>query len=410
MLWIVGHAFQDIRDYLQSHGIAYGVLVNKAGPTHPALHDVPTVALDFRSAETLRASADAAAINISAVLVAGYENYVLPAAILAQHYELPGLSLTAATATTDKAVMRASFRTCNPAITPDFAIVNTWEDTVNFMGSHTYPVMLKPTNLMKSLFITKNDSPSDLRTNYDPLVTALSAVVRKIYTMEPPGIIIEECLIGSMHTVAGYVDAAGHSYLFSNIVDCVTGQDVGKQENYIYSRQLPSLLDSSHVTAILAVARQGVEALKLTSTMLHIEIILTADGPKIIEIGARVGGYRTRMYTSACGINMNGIMVDLALGKPPLPLGEISHPASIAVLELFPDSEGIFQSVTNLEKLHGLPSFSYFSLKPQPGDSIGRSSHGFKASAVVILTADDRQQFNQDLAFVTSEVRIIVAA
>ncbi|HEX8182782.1 MAG TPA: ATP-grasp domain-containing protein [Candidatus Saccharimonadales bacterium] len=407
MLWIVGHAFADIRTYLHDREISFGVLINKNAPQHRALAETRVAPVDFSSPESLLASADALDIDVSGILVAGYENYVLPAAILSEHFHVPGLSQEVAAATTDKAIMRQKFIEYNPAIGPDYKKVTDWNDIDSFMSSHHFPVMLKPTNLMKSLFITKNNSLDELQRNYNEMVRQLAGLHDKLYTMTPPEIIIEECLIGSMHTVAGYADADGNPHLFEQVVDCVTGQDVGFHENYIYSRQLPSILSQQQISEILEVSRQGMLALGLTSTMVHIELMLTSDGPKLIEIGARIGGYRTRMYEYSSHIDLNKIMIDLALGEQPNPtLGSRTDP--IAVIELFPEAEGMFDHIINEQSLNQLPSLRHFSIKAESGKAVGRTSHGYKATAVVIIGNSDRSTFEADFAYIKQHVRVAI--
>lgn len=406
MLWIVGNAYRDLRQYLTRNSIDYGILTNADRP-NPWLQDVRTVALDYSTPGSLIKSAESAHLDVSALISAGYENYVLPAALLASHFRLPGLIPDAAQATTDKARMRTRFNDYDTTITPDFTRADSWRDIEAFMATHSYPVMLKPTNLMKSLYVTRNHSASELRTNYEALVAALAGNHKRPYTMEPTGIILEECMAGSMHTVAGYADADGSITLLDEVVDCITGQDIGKNENYLYSRQLPTRLNRDEVNVVLDVARRGAQALRLTSTMLHIEIILTPQGPKLVEIGARIGGYRTRMFEYSAGIDMNAVMLDLAFGRTPVIPPHRAR--SVAFIELFPDAEGRFVEFENLAAVERLPSFRYAGIKAAPGNPVGRSSHGYKASAVVMLGHDDARKFTEDMDFVRAHARIRTA-
>lgn len=406
MLWIVGNVFKDTRNYLEQHKIPYGVIVQKDQPIPQSLRNIPNIAqLDFSSAKNLVDTAVAAKLDPSSILAAGYENYVLPAAILCDYYHVPGLTPHAAHLTTDKSLMRAAFARHDPSITPEFQKVAVWDDIESFMLNHKFPVMLKPTNLMKSLYITKNSSMQELADNFKQLQDYITHRNNKVYTLDPTEIIIEECMDGTMHTVAGFVDETGTAHLYNEIVNCINGQDAGFSDNYIYSRQLPSKLNQSDTHELLRVARAGVAALNLTSTMLHIEMILTASGPKIIEIGARIGGYRTRMYKYASNIDMNAAMIDIASGTIPN-FASATLGRSMAVIELFPDTEGPFSGIANEQSLKDIPSLQYFSVKSSTGKLVGRASHGYRAAAVIILGNKDLRQFTKDLDFVRQQVTV----
>ncbi len=407
MLWIVGKIFPDFREYLESRNISYGVLWDNSLPV-PATYHMPLLQLDFSEpAELFEQISRRPDISISALIVAGYENYVLPAAHLANRLDLPAPSVEAALAATDKSVMRTQFAAYNPALTPDFIEAGSWDAVEAFMQSHTYPVMLKPASLMKSLLITKNNNLDELRRNYEYLQTQIQAIYSKFHVTQPPKIILEEFLQGSMHTVAGFVGSDGEPALISDIVDCVTAQEIGLDDNFLYSRQLPTVLSPEQQRTMLEAARQGVLALGLTSTPVHIELILTSDGPKIIEIGARIGGYRTRMYQAARGIDLYQSALDVAYDKP-----VDLHPqaeASCAALELFPDGQGQFAAIHGREGLSSLPSLQHFSVKPEAGTIIGRASQGYKAAAVIMLAHSNPEQIDKDLEYIRKHVTVAIS-
>jgi len=407
MLWIIGPVFTDFHDYLVSQGIPYGVFhMAEKPPRQPAQRSIPLSMSSMEQLETELAALPAD-LAVSAILVAGYEQYVVPAAVIAEHFGVPGPSITSARAATDKLLMREAFQAASPSITPPFKRVENWEDVESFVKHHGLPVVLKPANLMKSLFVTKNFSIEELETNYREIVSALPAHYAALPGSLQPEIIIESFLEGSMHTVAGCVEADGSIQLVPHIVDCLPAPGEHQQDSYLYSRQLPTRLSAKDQTSILEVARQGAQALKLRATSLHIELILTSQGPKLIEIGARIGGYRARMYELGCRLNLYQAAIDIAEGRPSqLPSG--GKASCIAVLELFPDRDGQFQGLDHEHELRQLPSFHYLSMKRQLGEAVGMARHGYRAVAVVMLKHSDAEQFQTDFAEVADLVRVRV--
>jgi hypothetical protein len=405
MLWFVGKVSKEMRHYCSSHAVPYGVFTAR-----PDLADGKRIVyVNMRNRRTTEASLRSLVhpSQVDGVVVSGYEHYVLPAAWIAQYFGVPGPSPKAALAATDKAIMRRAFRAFEPAITPDFALVKSWDDIKHFADSHRMPLMLKPANLMKSLFITKNETIDQLQTNYQTMRAALPAAYRR-YNLGKPRVVIEEYLAGSMHTVAGFVDAGGRLTTLDAVVDCITAQEIGKRDNYLFARRLPSVLPSSDQALLVETARQGVAALGLTSCPIHAELMLTADGPKLIEIGARLGGYRGRMYDFARGVNLFAALFATARNEPPLL--DADRLQSCTVLELFADTESTFIAVANEAALRALPSFRYLHCTVHPGEPTGRARAGFRAPLIVMLGHKDAAQVATDTEWVREHVTIRVRA
>ncbi|HSH17846.1 MAG TPA: ATP-grasp domain-containing protein [Candidatus Saccharimonadales bacterium] len=404
MLWIVGKTFSEFRQYLETRGTTYGIFWDQTLEL-PQEVTAPVVRLNFSQAETITVQLqEYPELDVSAIIVAGYENYVLPAAYIAAFYGVPGPSPQAALAATDKAVMRQMFLDYDTAISPQYAAVSDWHDVVSFMKNHEFPVVLKPASLMKSLLITKSSSMTELQENYEETARQIQKLYRKYSVGQVPKIIIEEFLEGSMHTVAGFADANGQPLLIPGVVDCITGQQIGHDDNFLYARTLPTRLPAAEQERIMHVAAEGIQALGLRSCPAHVELMLTKTGPKIIEIGARIGGYRPRMYEYAYGIDLQAIMLAIARGEIPQITPTLNR--SISVFELFPDTEGPYEALSNEAQLSSLPSLRRLSIKPDKGQIIGRSSRGYKAAAVVILGHDDSAQLQKDSDFIRSQVRV----
>lgn len=406
MLWIVGKSFSGFRQYLEDHGIQYGIFWDAELPLPNNIHTT-VIELDFKDTALSNQLDAHKELDVSAVIVAGYENYVLAAAYIAKYFNIPGPSPAAAIAATDKAVMRQAFLRYNPALTPAFAAVSSWADIEQFMQTHAFPVMLKPASLMKSLLITKNNDLAELQRNYEDTRRAISALYDKHSISQPSNIVIEEFMSGTMHTVAAFVDAQGEPQIVSGVVDCVTGQEAGFQDNFLYCRTLPSKLTDTAQAAVIAAAKEAVHALGLRSCPAHIEIMLTENGPKIIEVGARIGGYRPRMYAYARGLDLHAAQLAVAYGDEPALTPGAQR--SVAVFELFPDQEGSYAGIACQDELLHLPSLRHFKVKPVAGTAIGRASQGYRAVGVVILGNDDAEQFARDCALVQQKVRVQLA-
>lgn len=402
---LVGATFHSLREYLSNHGHDYIKLKDAAKYKGASKRFKRAVFCDFSSQKSIELAVHEVKdrFKVDGVL-ATYEDYVLPAAFAAQILKLPGLPRESAEVCTDKFLMRQRFAGVPKPISPDFSVVNSEQELLDFANAHSYPLILKPANLAKSLLVTKNHDKKELLANYHKTIENIAKVYARYSPNRPPKLLIEEFLDGSVHSVDAFVDKNGQPHILEQVVDYQTGYDIGYDDNFHYSRLLPSKLPKETIKQIRETAELGCQALGMKSSPAHIEIILTKKGPKIVEIGARSGGYRERMHEGANGIDIIGNAVRLALGQAPNITATRSEP--FAVLELFPKKPGFFKELAGLKELEKLPSLVYLSVKAKPGDWIGKSSDGYKMSAIIMLHSKSEEQFNKDLGFVNNFVKV----
>lgn len=402
---IVGKSFSGLKNFIIENGHTYTILQDKKTTKKPDQKLKNRIVTSFADDSFLLDAKTLHETHSVNAVITIYENYVVPTARIAAGLKLPGLTPEAAIACTDKEIMRTKFSHSTIPVSPAFQVVNTREDLIQFAAAHEFPLILKPANLVKSLFVTKNDTLDQLLKNYDDALEHAPAVYAKYAPDSTPKFIVEEFLEGSIHSVDAFVDAEGIAHVLNGVVDYQTGMDVGYNDNFHYSRVLPSTLSDKDRNAIRETAALGCTLLGMTSSPAHVEIILTKNGPRIVEIGARNGGYRERMHRLAEGVNIPKNALALALNEP-LNLIETRH-NSVGVFELFTKQQGAFVNIENEEALRTLPSLNYLSIKSNPGDLIGKASEGYKASAVVILTNDDAEQFARDREFLDTQVHVV---
>ena len=402
---IVGQKFSTLTEYLLAHGHEYTLLQDVAKTKFPDKKFKNRIVTDFSNEQTIYTALTQLKKPADGV-IATYENYVLPAAYIARHLELPGMPIPAAEACTDKSVMRSLFAKAPEKISPAYAVVNSEPELRAFAYAHSFPLILKPANLAKSLLVTKSSSIEELVNNYRHSISLLSTTYKKYAPNRAPKLLVEEFLEGTIHSVDAFVDASGEPHILNHIVDYETGYDIGYDDNFHYSRVLPSRLAQDAQKALIRCAEIGIHALGMKNSPAHVEIIMTKAGPRIVEIGARNGGYRERMHSLANGIDITRNALALALHEP-LAVSATRDEAC-AVLELFPKQLGVFVGLENLKALQELPSFHYLSIKAKTGQTVGKSGDGYKMCAVVILHASTYDALKNDLVYVRNHVTVNV--
>lgn len=404
---IIGQDFSGLARYMTEHGIDYVVFA--AISDRQKRDDPHFVYLDFSDEHAVIdsiAAAHAEAPFDGALTI--YEQFVAITSRITEALGLPGLPVEAAAACTNKALMRSLFAKAPKKISPDFTTVKSLTDIEAFAAGHSFPLMLKPANLAKSLLVTKSNSLDELRENYQRITERLEPVYARYAPHNERLLIIEEFLEGSMHTVCGFIDAEGNTTLLPYVVDCQNGYDIGFDDNFLYGRLLPSEIPEEIQQDCIEVAEAGIKALGMRSSIAHVELMVGRNGARIIEIGARIGGYRERMYELSYGIDIYDTLLRTASNRPLNLQSNKSEPC--AVLELFPKTPGEFVSVSEEEALRELPSLNYISIKYKPGQYAGKAANGYKAACIIILHHTDKAVFDKDLKFVNEQVRVVTQA
>jgi hypothetical protein len=332
-------------------------------------------------------------------LLCSYENYIVFKSLAADILSVPSLSLESAQASTDKYAMRQKFLDYDPAITPRFSLVESEESLLTFARAAHYPLIMKPTNLVKSLLVSKCNDETELLSAYRDTMQRIDDVYRQVgVTNRTPAIIVEEFIEGTMCSVAGFTDSTGEVYLCDGIVQLTTAQEIGFNDNFLYARTLSNTMPEELKTRIHEVAEKGIKALGMTGSPAHIEIIYNDDEVKLVEIGARIGGYRPFLYEQSYGIHLLDQELAIAVGEQPKITGEMVR--SSAMYELFPHTESTF---VRLDGIKDPSAYTYFHQVATPGKRIGPAKNGYKAAAIIGISDENLDLFKSR----TSEIDTI---
>ncbi|MBD5443999.1 MAG: ATP-grasp domain-containing protein [Lachnospiraceae bacterium] len=149
----------------------------------------------------------------------------------------------------------------------------------------------------------------------------------------------------------------------------------------------PSMLDDNIQKQIRAVALQAVKVIKLQNGPSHTEIKVTKDGPKVVELAARLGGdfITSRLVPLSTGIDMVGASVELAAGERVNIERKCSRGAAIHFIQA---KEGVIKEISVPDEVYDLSGVEEVVIYKKVGDTV----HGIKSSndriGHVITSAD----------------------
>jgi hypothetical protein len=329
------------------------------------------------------------------------EHYVGVCSRLAPELGVAGISPNSAKLCLDKFAMRERFlKRIGPQATGRFQEVRTEEQLRAFAAEVGFPLVLKPTNLSASLFISLDHRLEELLASYRRLVAEVPRYYQQAALKDKTlAIQVEEFMAGSNHSIDCWVDAAGNVSA-TPVVDVLTGKDVGIEDFHHFARLTPSYLTLEQQAEASRLARAGAKALEMSTAIGHVEFIQTQTGPKLLEIGARPGGNRIRILEMTYGIDQIFAYYQILCGQSPTARAVQEQPS--AIVTPFPRRQGMLHSFHDLDRLRELPSYCYHEVRGRVGQTAGLSKDGFKAPLYIELTARTREEVRRDVDRIAS--------
>jgi glutathione synthase/RimK-type ligase-like ATP-grasp enzyme len=306
-------------------------------------------------------------------------------------------------AATNKRLMRAAFKKQYPEITPPFEQVFDASDaTVERIESMMrYPVIVKPANLASSLLIQSCENRAELKKVLAKTFAYIEDVYRAEGRRDKPQVIVEEYLTGDYYSIDAYVMGPGEIF-FCPPVAYVSAKQLGIDDFFLYKRFLPTKLTPIEIATANEVTAKAINALGLTHTSTHVELILTEDGWKIIELGPRIGNFRDSMYRQAFGIEHALNDLRIRLGHKP----NISSTAReyCVAYRIYPSKEGTLRGIRGLDYLQRHPALYSIRFIVEPGSQARFAKNGGHALVEFVLSSKDKKQFDDVVDFVEKNI------
>lgn len=240
-------------------------------------------------------------------VAAGVEFLVTQTAHIAKALGVPGIDPELVDAVRNKAVMREKLQEAGVR-TVRFARANTATDLEHAAANVGFPAVVKPLDMAGSIGVVRVDNEVELLAAYEDIVNDNQG-----WGDHAPGTdaLLEELLIGTEYCVDGYVtqDGAIHTFEF---VKVELGAQPHFQEIGYTSYRYDDLECAPELADYIA---SVVKAVGITVGPFHSEVMLTKDGPVLIEIASRLPGDHLPILTErATGISFAKCALAALLG------------------------------------------------------------------------------------------------
>jgi biotin carboxylase len=159
------------------------------------------------------------------------------------------------------------------------------------------------------------------------------------------------------------------------------------------------------------VARAACEALGIGDGPSYTQLVLAADGPRVIEVAARLGGgHDAELCEAALGVDLAGLTVCAALGERPTP-AELEPPRRLGGMVRFLIAPpGRLSAVEGLDEALAVEGVRAALSYRRPGDVIAPLTVGADRAGFVLAVGVDRAAAERAAAQGAAAIRFLVAA
>lgn len=280
---------------------------------------------------------------------------------------LTGITYDTAVRATDKGEMIKAFEAAGVEhpwyyILPEATALKEVEDRV------TYPCISKPVDNAGSRGVMLVYGQDELR----------DAVAYSSSNGRRGGVIIEEYLQGNEVSVE--VMAIDGDVHVLQVTDKLT---TGAPHFVEMGHSQPSSLGEENIKAIRNLAERAVKAVGIENGPAHVEIMLTDNGPKMIELGARMGGdnIATHLVPLSTGIDMVKATIQVALGEKPDIKPKYEKGSAI---RYFKEQQGEISDIEGVNAAEQMEGVKQIIIVKEIGDSVGKIGSSVDRTGFVI--------------------------
>lgn len=198
-------------------------------------------------------------------------------------------------------------------------------------------------------------------------------------------VIIEEFLAGKEYSVES-ITFNGETHIIQFTEKFITPFPRTVEMGHLQ----PAGLSNNHKQQIEILIKNAISAIGIDNSASHAEIVITEEGPKMIEIGARLGGdfiasYLTKVST---GISMDKAAIQIAIGETPVVK---KQDLNFAFIKYFKLKEGSVIDSIETNNIHSDGELVFFYVFVKQGDEIPVLSHSSHRSGCVLVEGKSRE-------------------
>ncbi len=398
-LWVVSGGVEAVPGIRQAKDMGLYVVVSDGSPEAPGFQfaDHAIVASTYDVQHTLKeALAFHKEIRSIDGVVCFAADVPLTVSSIAHALGLPGISMETARLASDKLEMKKRFREKGVPI-PWFSPVESPDHLKQIISERRQPLVIKPVDSRGARGVLRLTDEVDLAWAYTHAMSfsPTSRVMVEEF-LEGPQISTESILLNGKAFTPGFADR-NYEYLerFAPFII----ENGGEQ---------PSRLAPAEIDQVKSTAEKAALALGIEDGIAKGDLVLTKEGPKVIEIAARLSGgwFSSDQIPLATGVDLIRSAIKISLGEEVDPCELVqNYWKGVAIRYFFP-RPGRITEIKNLEKVQDMPWIHKMMFFVRPGDILPPVTDHTKRAGFVITQGTDREQAVERARHVIETVEI----
>lgn len=345
-LLIIGAGREQVPVYQIAKKMGLFIIGTDIDPQAPAFEfaDVKLHCSTRNAQETLETVLEYAKVNSIDGVMTVANDVPFTVALVADNLQLSGISLRSAKLVSNKIFMKEQF-VRHGIPTPKFDVVNTKDDFFKKVKEKNFPLVLKPSDGRGARGVLFIDENTDISFAWN----------HSIQNSNNKKLLLEEFIEGDQLSVEGiFLDGKYHSIAFADR----NYNNLQLTKPFIVENGgvIPSKYKDKTLDEISKVIENAAHSLEINNGTVKADIVLSENGPMIIEIAARLSGnyLATHHIPMAYGIDIVSAAINMALG---IKIKEESlQPKKrnyLCARFFFPQS-GIIKSIKGIEEVKSL--------------------------------------------------------
>ncbi len=310
---------------------------------------------------------------------------------VSQKLHLPGIDEKTALKATDKVEMRKALKASNVPI-PQFYYCSKLDDYKIIVNNFKQKYIVKPSDNSGSrgIYLVESQEESEKAFYYSRKNSRSGIVLVEEY-MEGPEVSAEALTIDGETSVIA-------------ITDKIT---TGPPNFVEIGHTQPSHLSKDIQKKIEEISIWAIQAIGIKNGPSHIEIKITKEGPKVVELGARLGGdnIATHLVPLSTGVDMVKATIEIALNKKTTIKQRWQRYAAI---RYFHSKPGKLKKILGLNEAKQLKEVYEVIVTKEKGEMITSIHNSADRLGYFILCTENIDSINQISKKIVEDLKIVI--
>lgn len=316
---------------------------------------------------------------------------------IAQHLGTPAISTESAAIATDKVRMKERFKERNIPI-PWFKEIDTYVELKQIISERGINLVIKPNDRSGSRGVFLLDDTCDVEELFN-----------KARDFAHNKRVLVEGFLSGLQISTETIMVRGHGYTLGFADRNYDLLDRFRPQIMENGGWIPSILRADDRRAIEDLVERASLALDITDGVTKGDVVLTPDGPKMIEMAARLSGgdFCAGLVPLGTGVNYVKTVIEIATGRVPS-LEAIVPTRDIAVANryFFPEAGKLIR-IEGAEEVASWDWVEKLEFWYQLGDEVPELLSHAHRFGVFVVTAPDRDELEQRIQLVYDTIYIV---